>query len=342
MKKIFILLFTIILISLSLFVSTNATETVYEITTEKELASFFENGGKGVLKNNIVLNDQYHIYTDISLDFNGYTLSADDTSRFSCFVFHSETDVVLLDSTGKGGIYDNEDYISITVEDEVNFTVESGRYDDITANGGTINLVGGEVIQFGFDEVWPLKINWQNTKVGTWHIGCCKSVNKLPNQMLTVGFQSVKNDDGTYNVQNYTVEKVGKTLTLYYDAYVEEIGKYQLTEDGTAPKKLMLEILHVNNGNSEFVPMECVDKYGRLWKCKYDKAYIMAKAQVTTSDKTTSTYIFNLPDRSGMTYNVDKGIYGPRADYIWFVVGGVALLAVIVIVVILLPKKKKV
>lgn len=119
MKKILILFFTIIFISLSLFVSTAATETVYEITTEKELASFFENGGKGVLKNNIVLNDQYHIYTDISLDFNGYTLSADDTSRFSCFVFHSEDDVVLFDSLGKGGIYDNEDYISITVEGEV-------------------------------------------------------------------------------------------------------------------------------------------------------------------------------------------------------------------------------
>ena len=46
MKKILILFFTIILISLSLFVSTAATETVYEITTEKELASFLKTAAR--------------------------------------------------------------------------------------------------------------------------------------------------------------------------------------------------------------------------------------------------------------------------------------------------------
>lgn len=340
MKKVFSIMIILTFLMALLFVNVSADETATKISTEAELISFIENGGNGILMADIVLNKQLDVYTSISLDFNGYIISANDISQYAAFVFRSETEVVLSDSKGGGGIFDEKDYINITVEDQVNFTVLSGKYDDICANGGNINLIGGSIVQFGFDEVWPLKINWQNTEIGTWHIGC-GNINKFPNQKLTVGFQAVKNDDGTYKVQYYTVDKIGETLTVYYDAYLEEIEAYQLTEDGKAPEKVNLQILYVNNGNPEIIPMECVDEEGRLWKCEFDKAYIGAEVVFTNSDAEITSYITNLPDESDMTYNAEKLWYAPKPNLTWFIVGGAISVIVVITVILLLVLNKK-
>ena len=66
MKKISAL-FLISIILFSFFTGIAATDNAVEISNEKELAKFFENGGKGKLTADIVLNGQYDIYSSSNI-----------------------------------------------------------------------------------------------------------------------------------------------------------------------------------------------------------------------------------------------------------------------------------
>lgn len=99
-----------------------------------------------------------------------------------------------------------------------------------------------------------------------------------------------------------TVEKTGQTISVFYYAYDDENGVYQLTDDEQMPDALAVEIPFVNDGESEVVPMTKCDDAGMLWEAQIDKAYIGADMQIVNNADGIATFILTVPDKSGMTY----------------------------------------
>lgn len=99
-----------------------------------------------------------------------------------------------------------------------------------------------------------------------------------------------------------TVEKTGQTISVFYYAYDDEKGVYQLTDDDQMPDALAVEIPFVNDGESEIIPMTKCDDAGMLWEAQIDKAYIGADMQISNNADGIATFILTVPDKSGMTY----------------------------------------
>ncbi len=336
MKKVFSIIFVLIFLTAICCTNVSSAEKITEISNMDEFVSFLENGGKGIIVEDFTIKNEINSYSDISLDLNGHVISVDDSSGFATIIFRNDTKVVLCDSQDCGGILDLTDDIKIVVEDQVDFTVESGEYDDLTVWGGKINLLGGIIRKFSFDEVWPIEIDLQNSEIMEWNFGQ-GVINIVPENKLPLGFKALKNKDNKFKIQYCKISKAHENITVYYDAFLTKAGKYQLTEDGTAPEKVYLKILYVNNGDAEVVPMKCIDKKGRIWRCEFDKAYVGAEVVFTNDLESTATsYITNLPDKNELTYNAEKLWHTQTVDLTWYYIAGATVLVVIAITITVL------
>jgi hypothetical protein len=225
--------------------------------------------------------------------------------------------------------------------------IEGGFVDRLLISGGNAELVGGtiDVLEFNsvLDDVTIVKHD--GIQVNDW---LCQrgTVNFDPTPYIKPGFVFADNGDGTYTITGQTVEKTGQTISYYYDAYSEEYGKFLLSEDGTAPQELQVEILYVNAGESECIPMTKCDDGGNRWVAEIDRAYIGMEMRVFNPDCGIATDIMVLAEDGTAEKEESKDDAsrqpteeaGENTKWVWIAVG--AGVAVGILAVVLLRKKR--
>jgi len=378
MKR-FIGLMIAILLLVSTF-SVNAFAEDVKISDVEELKSVFNSGGTAVLDADIGLNDYVNLESDVILDLNGHKITVTEEEMSGSIVIPEGKSLTVRDSKGGGGIT-AENWIDVVVENG-KLILESGYIQNVSVSGGTFEMKGGESKQVQFNDVNGLPVinKSETAKVEEWVCGI-GTLNFDPTEYLLVGFTSVNNGDGTYTTKYDKLEMTGEKITIYYDGIMPENGEYQLSEDGkTPPEALDVELMYVNNGESVLIPMKKCDNDGKKWTAEIDKAYIGAEMHIMTGDGMIATFLTNVPDKSGLTYNSDGEWIGgdvapdtteeplpeipavtapvdtaaPENDttendhekdnsgsmWIWIAIGGVAVIAVAVVVIVIIKKKK--
>lgn len=319
-----------------------------EIAVADEVAFIqaLNDGGTIVLQNDIYLASFVIVRSDVTIDLNGHQiLVAEGTNGVN--ISNTEGyELIIRDSVGTGKIGGGEKRVFLNMESG-SLRIEGGFVDRLHVTGGFAELVGGTIDVLEFNSfLYDVTIyKHDEVQVNEW---LCQrgTVNFDPTPYMKPGFVSKNNGDGTYTITAVTVEKTGQTISYYYDAYSEEFGKFLLSADGTAPQQLQAEILYVNAGESEYVPMTKCDD-GNRWVAEIDRAYIGAEMQVVNPDCGIGTDIFVLTEEGTAEKEETAGGNSQQptteeaekdTSWIWIVVGAGA--AVVILAIILLRKKK--
>lgn len=320
-----------------------------QVRTEEELIQAVATGGTVVLGADIELQGYVEIMADTVLDLNGHTLSAAQETYSVVLMSRRGSSVVIRDSVGGGGLFDADAYVYYSQESTGSLTVEGGHIANVNVVGGTLTLSGGNIDMVEFDGA-PSSLYIVKEDAATVSEWVCGrgTVNFDPSNHLKTGYEAINNGDGTYTIQTTTVEKIGETITVFYDAYIASAGKYALTRNGVAPEALRLLILNVNDGEPEIIEMERLDEEGRLWRAQIDKAYQGAGMCVANEEEEISTVVVTVPNKNGMTLNTDNEwiqvIYWDiffAENLVWLILGALGMIAAVTAVVIVLQRRKR-
>ena len=344
MKRIGILFCSVVLLLGTLVFPAGAQEI--EVTNEVTFFQALYNGGTIVLQNDIYIADFVDVRKNVTIDLNGHQILVAEGSNGANIRNTDGYEVVIRDSVGTGKIGGGEKRVYLNMECG-SLRIEGGFVDRLLISGGDAELVGGtiDVLEFNsvLDDVTIVKHD--AIQVNDW---LCQrgTVNFDPTPYIKPGFVSTANGDGTYTITGVTVEKTGQTISYYYDAYSEKYGKFLLSADGAAPQALHVEILYVNAGESEYIPMTKCDDEGNRWLAEIDRAYIGMEMQVVNPDCGIATDIMVLTEEGTAEKEGTKGDAsrqpaketGNDTDWMWTAVGAGA--AVAILAVVLLRKKR--
>ena len=344
MKRIGILLCSVVLLVGALVFPTAAQEIT--VTDEVTFIQALYDGGNIVLQNDIYLTSFVIVRSDVTIDLNGHQILVAEGANGVNIRNTEGYAVIIRDSVGTGKIGGGEKRVFLNIESG-SLRIEGGFVDRLLISGGHAELAGGtvDVLEFNsfLEDVTIVKHD--GVQVNQW---LCQrgTVNFDPTPYMKPGFVSTANGDGTYTITGVTVEKTGQTIPYYYDAYSEEYGKFLLSADGAAPRQLQVEILYVNAGESEYIPVTKCDEESNRWVAEIDRAYIGMEMQVVNPDCGIATDIFVLTEdgtaeKEGAagdasrkpTEEAENGM-----DWIWIAVGAGA--AVAILAAILIRKKK--
>ena len=344
MKHGWTLLFAITLIFGVLALPAGAQEI--EVTDEGAFAQALYDGGTIILQDDIYIADFVIVRKNVTIDLNGHQILVAEGANGANIRHNNGCEVVIRDSVGTGKIGGGEKRVFLNMECG-SLRIEGGFVDRLLISGGNAELVGGtiDVLEFNsvLDDVTIVKHD--GIQVNDW---LCQrgTVNFDPTPYIKPGFVFADNGDGTYTITGQTVEKTGQTISYYYDAYSEEYGKFLLSEDGTAPQELQVEILYVNAGESECIPMTKCDDGGNRWAAEIDRAYIGMEMRVFNPDCGIATDIMVLAEDGTAEKEESKDDAsrqtteeaGDDTKWVWIAVGAGA--AVVILAVVLLRKKR--
>lgn len=343
MKRGWTLLFAITLIFGVLALPAGAQEI--EVTDEATFAQALYDGGTVILQNDIYIFDFVLVRENVTIDLNGYQILVAEGANGANIRHTNGCEMVIRDSVGTGKIGGGAARIFLNMECG-SLRIEGGFVDRLLISGGDAELVSGtiDVLEFNsvLDDVTIIKHD--GIQVNDW---LCQrgTVNFDPTPYIKPGFASTDNGDGTYTITDDPVEKTGQTISYYYDAYSEKYGKFLLSEDGSAPRELCVEILYVNAGEPECIPMTKCDGENNRWVAEIDRAYIGMEMRVFNPDCGIATDIMVLAE-DGTAEKVDIGDdsrqpakeTGDGTYWVWIAVGAGAV--AVILAVILLRKKK--
>lgn len=329
---------------LALFSVPVLADDVY-VSDEQALTQALYDGGTVILDGDVALTTYVDILADVTLDLNGHSILVAESAHSASIMNRVGNRVVIRDSVGTGRIGDGEKWLSVNNESGT-LIIEGGSLAAVSVSGGTAELTGGNIAEVSFSSVHShaTVTKGDGAQVDTWS---CETgtVNIDPTAYLKTGYAATKNQDGTYTIYTVTVEKSGKTITFYYDCYSEARGEYALTHTGEAPEALALEILSVNDGLPEIIPMKKCDDQGRLWYAKIDTAYFGTQMYITNDADGIATYLMDVPTENNAKFTADGqwSILPQSEDSPWWlwVIVGAAVIAVAAVVTIVVKKKKK-
>ena len=276
----------------------SASADTAQIQTEAELIAAVQNGGSYALAADITVSECLEITADLSLDLRGHRVEATQDGYINVM----EADLVLTDSVGGGemAVDISASYGSITAE---NF---HARY--LYGFCSKLMLKEMQVKEVGFnsdEEILSEVVLDGAVTVGQW--ACDRGIlNFDPTDVLYAGQQAQKLADGRYEIVYCQVEKTGEEIDLYFEDYSYEYPENNAVESD----EQLLEVMYVNNGEMEVLPMTRVEGEDRLWHVKVDKAYCGALADIYDG-MDTSTMLFRIPTDSAMKMDGDGKWYAP-------------------------------
>ena len=343
MKCIGILLCSVVLLLGVLAFPAAAQET--EVADEAAFIQALNDGGTIVLQNDIHLSSFVTVRSDVTIDLNGHQILVAEGANGVNICNIDGYEMVIRDSVGTGKIGGGEKRVFLNMESG-SLRIEGGFVDRLHVTGGFAELVAGTIDVLEFNSfLYDVSIYKHDEMLVNEWLCQCGTVNFDPTPYMKRGFVSTNNGDGTYTITAAPVEKTGQTISYYYDAYSKEFGKFLLSVDGTAPQQLQVEILYVNAGESEYIPMTKCDD-GNRWVAEIDRAYIGAEMQVVNPDCGIATDIMVLTEEGTAEKNetTDDDSRQPtkeaedNMDWVWIAVGAAAVAAILAI--LLLRKKK--
>lgn len=288
---------TLLLLTLLVgLLAVSASAATGEIQTEAELMEAAQNGGSYALAADITISEYLEITADLSLDLQGHRVEATQDGYINVM----EADLVLTDSVGGG-----ETAVDISVS-YGSITAENFRARYLYGFCSKLMLKQMQVKEVGFngdEEILSEVVLDGAVTVDQW--ACDRGIlNFDPTDVLYAGQQAQKLADGRYEIVYCQVEKTGEEIDLYFEDYSYEYPENNAVESD----EQLLEVMYVNNGEMEVIPMTRVEGADRLWHVKVDKAYCGALADIYDG-MDTSTMLFRIPTDSGMKMDGDANWY---------------------------------
>ena len=291
------------------------------IDTEEELIAALEAGGEVTLGGNITIEKKVEIYNDITLDFNGYTITLVKTpigenlytTGSLCFGDDfNPCNATFKDSTGNGGIVDNATS-AIYLYNGV-YTIESCKMPQVNLCGGELFLESGIIdsLLIGGNEIIPSYVYLNDsTTVNEWVIYIA-TLNFNPTEYLYSGFGVTDNGDGTYTTKYVNVEETGETYTIYFYNWNFAKNRYHIgksSSDYNSPAENIDVVIYNVKGNIDdnvIIPMTKLDEEGKTWKAEIDIAYKNATIQFHNPDTGRASFSVVTPKTDNLIYNYDN------------------------------------
>ncbi len=342
----------VVLLGLAMLIgvlSFSALAEEIRVVDEQGFMKAMETGGTVVLDADIPLSTYVDIQADITLDLNGHRIYVAEEAYSATILNRVDCNVTVRDSAGGGQIGGGEKWLSLSSETG-NLLIEGGALAAVSVTGGNAQIKKGQIGQLQFNSIRSDSTVMVSDDVQVEEWECGKgTVNIDPTSYLKTGYTAMKNPDGTYTVDTVMVEKTGETIKFYYDAYSVKREEYALTRTGEVPTELMVEILVVNDGESENILMTKCDEEGRLWVAEIDKAYFGAEMCVVNERDGVSTVVLDVPTKTGTQFNGDNEWMireEPQPEkenlwWIWVVIGVAITGAATAAVVVFATKRKK-
>lgn len=318
MKRIIIGFITVVMF---IFMNQTDVRAAVTVNSEEELIAALANGGDIVLGSDIYVYENLTSEKSCNIDMNGYDIifavtEEEDYSYSGSLYFYSTVEnVVITDSVGGGSFRDEDrEYPGSLSSEAENLEIIGVNVSALYISCGNIVISDCHMENFNCSSAEAIVEFKEGSSSNEYDI-YGGTYNFDVSEYLVLGIVSIDNGDGTFTTQYKKIEQTGKTYTIYFDNYLDDLDEYYLCvldDPKKSAEELSFEIENVMGEDDVTLsyPMEKVDADGKLWSVEIDRAYFNAVFQIEYEAGMVSSMLMMTPDEDGITVDSEGNFYG--------------------------------